>query len=102
MIADRSFAADGSFRYPSAPEGGVTDAYMNGVLGDVILVNGAPWPAQVWNAILPLTHYLHLQMDETMGVAMRPVLVEAGALLLYPLIAGGLALWLIGRAGRRA
>ncbi|HEX5996312.1 MAG TPA: hypothetical protein VFY84_14320, partial [Jiangellales bacterium] len=23
---------------------GVTDAYMEGVLGDVILVNGAPWP----------------------------------------------------------
>lgn len=44
MITDRSFAADGSFRYPSASGGGVTDAYMNGVLGDVILVNGAAWP----------------------------------------------------------
>ncbi|WP_030238172.1 multicopper oxidase family protein [Streptomyces sp. NRRL S-350] len=48
MIADRSFAADGSFRYPAADptlaRPGVTDAYANGVLGDVILVNGAPWP----------------------------------------------------------
>ncbi|MDH6145232.1 spore coat protein A [Kitasatospora sp. GP30] len=48
MIADRAFAADGSFAYPALDgnEGkpGVTDAYMNGVLGDVILVNGAPWP----------------------------------------------------------
>lgn len=44
MIADRSFAADGSFQYPEATGGGVTDPYMNGVLGDVILVNGAPWP----------------------------------------------------------
>ncbi|MFI8456078.1 multicopper oxidase family protein [Kitasatospora sp. NPDC085464] len=48
MIADRSFAADGSFRYPSVDpslgEPGVTAAYANGVLGDVILVNGAPWP----------------------------------------------------------
>jgi FtsP/CotA-like multicopper oxidase with cupredoxin domain len=44
MIVDRSFAADGSFRYPENPGGGVTDPYMNGVLGDVILVNGAPWP----------------------------------------------------------
>ncbi|WP_307848791.1 multicopper oxidase family protein [Microbispora oryzae] len=43
MIVDRSFAADGSFRYPVSA-GGVADAYMNGVLGDVILVNGAPWP----------------------------------------------------------
>ncbi|MDX3234689.1 multicopper oxidase domain-containing protein [Streptomyces sp. ME03-5709C] len=48
MIVDRSFAADGSFRYPAASGGGVTEPYMNGVLGDVILVNGAPWPvAQV-------------------------------------------------------
>ncbi|WP_326846988.1 multicopper oxidase family protein [Streptomyces kaniharaensis] len=49
MLADRSFAADGSFAYPAADPTdpavpGVTDDYMNGVLGDVILVNGAPWP----------------------------------------------------------
>lgn len=48
MITDRSFAADGSFRYPlrdpSLHTPGVTDPYMNGVLGDVVLVNGAPWP----------------------------------------------------------
>jgi FtsP/CotA-like multicopper oxidase with cupredoxin domain len=44
MITDRAFAADGSFRYPATETGGVTADYMNGVLGDVILVNGAPWP----------------------------------------------------------
>jgi FtsP/CotA-like multicopper oxidase with cupredoxin domain len=44
MITDRSFAADGSFQYPSIDGGGVADPYMNGVLGDVVLVNGAPWP----------------------------------------------------------
>jgi FtsP/CotA-like multicopper oxidase with cupredoxin domain len=48
LIADRSFAADGSFLYPALDPGqrtpGVTDPYMDGVLGDVILVNGAPWP----------------------------------------------------------
>ncbi|MEV6977718.1 multicopper oxidase domain-containing protein [Kitasatospora sp. NPDC093806] len=48
LLADRSFAADGSFRYPAGDPDlavpGVTDDYMNGVLGDVILVNGAPWP----------------------------------------------------------
>ncbi|GAA3456017.1 multicopper oxidase family protein [Dactylosporangium matsuzakiense] len=39
MITDRAFEEDGSFRYP------LGDAdYMNGVLGDVILVNGRPWP----------------------------------------------------------
>ncbi|MEZ0066276.1 spore coat protein A [Streptacidiphilus sp. MAP12-20] len=48
MLADRAFGADGGFAYPALDpaEGkpGVTDSYMNGVLGDVILVNGAPWP----------------------------------------------------------
>ncbi|MFS1301310.1 multicopper oxidase family protein [Streptosporangium longisporum] len=49
MICDRAFAEDGSFRYPSKDPGllespGVEDAYMEGVEGDVILVNGAPWP----------------------------------------------------------
>jgi spore coat protein A len=49
MITDRAFEADGSFRYPamdphlvSMP--GVDAKHMGGVLGDVILVNGAPWP----------------------------------------------------------
>lgn len=45
MITDRAFDEDGSFLYPAHHHGaGVTDAYMEGVLGDVILVNGAPWP----------------------------------------------------------
>jgi FtsP/CotA-like multicopper oxidase with cupredoxin domain len=48
MIMDRSFDAAGQLRYPSLdPElqsPGVTTAYNAGVLGDVLLVNGAPWP----------------------------------------------------------
>jgi spore coat protein A len=49
MICDRSFNEDGSFRYPSVDPGlrdraGVTRPFVEGVLGDVILVNGAPWP----------------------------------------------------------
>jgi FtsP/CotA-like multicopper oxidase with cupredoxin domain len=49
MIADRAFDAEGRLTYPSldptlTDTPGVTDAYANGVLGDVILVNGAPWP----------------------------------------------------------
>ena len=53
MITDRSFAADGSFAYPSVDPSllttpGVTDSFIAGVLGDVMLVNGTPWPvAQV-------------------------------------------------------
>ncbi|TWD79329.1 FtsP/CotA-like multicopper oxidase with cupredoxin domain [Kribbella amoyensis] len=45
VIADRAFAEDGSFRYPARTDGpGVESQYMEGVIGDVILVNGAPWP----------------------------------------------------------
>lgn len=49
MISDRSFAADGSLLYPSVDDSlmmtpGVTDSYVTGVLGDVMLVNGTPWP----------------------------------------------------------
>lgn len=49
MIADRAFDEDGTLRYPALDpellgEPGVEDRYMAGVLGDVILVNGAPWP----------------------------------------------------------
>ncbi|MFF8772112.1 multicopper oxidase family protein [Kitasatospora sp. NPDC015120] len=49
MIADRAFAADGSLLYPSLDptlreRPGVTEPYTAGVLADVILVNGAPWP----------------------------------------------------------
>ncbi len=49
VICDRSFDSDGSFLYPSLDPSlthqmGVTPDYLGGVLGDVILVNGAPWP----------------------------------------------------------
>ncbi|MGW4801521.1 multicopper oxidase family protein, partial [Nonomuraea sp. NPDC004297] len=58
MICDRAFEEDGSFRYPQTHAGGHGDGhgghgggasaldadYMEGVEGDVILVNGAPWP----------------------------------------------------------
>jgi spore coat protein A len=49
VICDRSFEADGSIRYPwldptLSMTPGVEKKYMQGVEGDVILVNGAPWP----------------------------------------------------------
>ncbi|MBA3279254.1 MAG: multicopper oxidase domain-containing protein [Geodermatophilaceae bacterium] len=49
MICDRAFQSDGQFRYPAIDptmleRRGVQEDYMEGVLGDVILVNGAPWP----------------------------------------------------------
>jgi spore coat protein A, manganese oxidase len=49
MLSDRSFGEGGSFLYPSLDPSlhgkpGVRGDYMEGVLGDVILVNGVPWP----------------------------------------------------------
>ena len=44
-ICDRSFDSDGGLQYPSLQDQPrVKEPYMGGVLGDVILVNGAPWP----------------------------------------------------------
>ncbi|MEQ7123971.1 multicopper oxidase family protein [Actinopolymorpha sp. B11F2] len=49
LISDRSFAEDGTLLYPALDaevreQPGVMKAYGGGVLGDVVLVNGAPWP----------------------------------------------------------
>ncbi|TCP57271.1 FtsP/CotA-like multicopper oxidase with cupredoxin domain [Tamaricihabitans halophyticus] len=49
MICDRAFEADGAFRYPAVDPTlrhvpGVREEYMEGVAGDVVVVNGAPWP----------------------------------------------------------
>jgi spore coat protein A, manganese oxidase len=49
MITDRAFDADGALRYPAMDPhlismAGVDAGHMAGVTGDVILVNGAPWP----------------------------------------------------------
>jgi spore coat protein A, manganese oxidase len=49
MLCDRAFAADGSFDYPAVDPTlrdtpGTKGDFMSGVLGDCILVNGAPWP----------------------------------------------------------
>lgn len=49
VLCDRSFDVDGRFAYPSLDRSlrrvpGVEAAWTEGVLGDVVLVNGAPWP----------------------------------------------------------
>ncbi|MEO5851178.1 MAG: multicopper oxidase family protein [Nocardioides sp.] len=49
VICDRAFAENGDFLYPSVDptltkRAGIEGDYMEGALGDVILVNGAPWP----------------------------------------------------------
>ncbi|GAA2794947.1 multicopper oxidase domain-containing protein [Kribbella solani] len=52
IIADRAFDADGSFLYPALKDGpGVEAKYMEGVVADVTLVNGAPWPVHEVDAV---------------------------------------------------
>ena len=77
MICDRSFAEDGSFLYPSidpslTDEPGVTDAYMQGVLGGVILVNGAPWPYMEVSNTLYLFRVLNASDARRYELALDP------------------------------
>mgnify|MGYP001198374888 FL=1 len=49
VITDRTFTADGELYYPSLDptlqgRPGVVSSFANGMFGDTILVNGAPWP----------------------------------------------------------
>lgn len=62
MIADRSFAPDGSLAYPSlnpalTGQPGVQPPFTPGVLGDVNTVNGVAWP---YAEVLPLRYRLRL------------------------------------------
>lgn len=69
MITDRAFEADGAFRYPSIDPTlrttpGVREPYVAGVLGDVVLVNGAPWPVHDLAAV---RHRLRILNASTPG-----------------------------------
>ena len=70
--------------------------------GTSLPITGAGLFPRIWSDLLPLTHFLTLQMDQVLGVSAAPVARAVSGLLLYPLVAGGIALRLIVRAGRRA
>jgi hypothetical protein len=89
MITDRAFADDSGLRYPALdPTGqrpGVRDAYLAGVLGDVILVNGAPWPVHEVDAaryrlrILNASNAGHYALEAVTDAGRRLELVQIGA-----------------------
>ncbi|MER6353842.1 multicopper oxidase domain-containing protein [Streptomyces sp. NPDC001634] len=85
MIADRSFAADGAFRYPALDAAqrlpGVTDPYMDGVLGDVILVNGAPWPVLETQRVRYRLRLLNASNARRYRLALDPQPPGGGALV---------------------
>jgi spore coat protein A, manganese oxidase len=77
MITDRSFSEDGSFRYPSRDlalldQPGVAESHMEGVLGDVILVNGAPWPELEVAAVRYRFRILNASNARRYGLALDP------------------------------
>ena len=90
MICDRSFDADGSFLYPSIQPSltdrpGVQHEFMGGVLGDVMLVNGAAWPRlYVSNTryrfrILNASNARHLELALEPGPRLGPVFCQIGS-----------------------
>ncbi|MDX2969207.1 multicopper oxidase family protein [Kribbella solani] len=90
MIADRAFADDGSLAYPALDptlkeRPGVTEKYVAGVLGDVILVNGAPWPIHEVDAaryrlrLLNASNARHYDLEAVRDDGRRLDLVQIGA-----------------------
>ncbi|MEV0151348.1 MULTISPECIES: multicopper oxidase family protein [unclassified Nonomuraea] len=90
MIADRAFAADGSLAYPALDptlrvRPGVREPYLAGVLGDVILVNGAPWPVHEVDAarhrlrVLNASNARHYELEAVTDDGRRLDLVQIGA-----------------------
>ncbi|MEU4191141.1 multicopper oxidase domain-containing protein [Kribbella sp. NPDC026611] len=70
VIADRAFNADGSFLYPVAKDGhGVETKYMEGVIADVTLVNGAPWPVHEVDAVRYRLRILNASNARRYGLA---------------------------------
>lgn len=90
MICDRSFGADGQLRYPSLDPTlrsgpGVEPAFAAGVLGDVILVNGAPWPVHEADAaryrlrLLNASNARHYEVEAVDEEGRRLPLVQIGS-----------------------
>jgi spore coat protein A len=90
MIMDRAFEANGALRYPSLDRKlidppGVRDDYVAGVLGDVILVNGKPWPLMEVTAtryrfrILNASNARRYQVQLSPAPATGPSFVQIGS-----------------------
>ncbi|WP_433334689.1 multicopper oxidase family protein [Spirillospora sp. CA-294931] len=90
MITDRAFEADGRFAYPALDptlrlRPGVRGPFLGGVLGDVILVNGAPWPVHEVDAaryrlrVLNASNARHYELQAITDDGRRLDLVQIGA-----------------------
>jgi spore coat protein A len=77
VVTDRAFAADGSLRYPSLDPSllhrhGVPRPYRQGVVGDVILVNGTPWPTLEVDAVRYRFRVLNASNTRRYRIALDP------------------------------
>ncbi|WUH98800.1 multicopper oxidase family protein [Spirillospora sp. NBC_00431] len=90
LITDRAFGADGTLAYPALDptlrsRPGVDEPYRAGVLGDVILVNGAPWPVAEVDAaryrlrVLNASNARHYELEAVTDDGRRLDLVQVGA-----------------------
>nr|BFF25535.1 hypothetical protein GCM10025732_35000 [Glycomyces mayteni] len=90
MIADRAFDEDGQLAYPAVDpsltgEHGVTEPYLAGVLGDVVLVNGAPWPEHEVDTglyrlrVLNASNARHYELEAVADDGRTVPLVQIGA-----------------------
>ncbi|MEV8553800.1 multicopper oxidase family protein [Streptomyces glaucescens] len=90
MITDRAFAEDGSLAYPALDPNlrdrpGVRAPFLTGVLGDVILVNGTPWPVHETDAarhrlrLLNASNARHYELEAVTDDGRRLDLVQIGA-----------------------
>lgn len=77
MICDRAFAEDGSLLYPPVLAAHndmpmVPEGYRDGVLGDVTLVNGVPWPVLEAPAVRHRLRILNAANARTYRLALSP------------------------------
>ncbi len=77
--------------------------------GSALAYSGASLPitggiavARIWSAILPLTHFVTLEMDQTIGVDIVIWAEQAAILALAALVAGGGATLLLRRQARQS
>lgn len=70
--------------------------------GASLPLNGGILLARLWSAMLPLTHYLTLEMDQTTGVVFEVWVQQAALLVLITVVAGGTAVGLLYRRPRSA
>lgn len=86
MITDRAFAVDGALLYPAVDPTmshtpGVTTPHVNGVTGDVILVNGVPWPLLEADAAHYRLRFLNASNARNYRVALDPPPPGGGGLV---------------------